>query len=287
MKTTPQKRMNTNPTPGKLYVVATPIGNLQDITLRALETLKTVDLIAAEDTRHTRKLLTAYNISKPLISYHEHNEQQSTEIIIAKLLNGNNVALVSDSGTPCVSDPGILLVNNAHCHNIDTEVVPGPSAVMAAISCAGINVAGFIFQGFLSSKKTNRTKEWVTLSENPRPIVFFESPHRLLRFLDEWSRYAPERHGVVCKELTKIHETIIRGSVEEIKRQMCKRTVKGEFVIILEAKNDEILLDWAKIDRMISRTLKTSKSRRDAALLVADQTGIPFRKIYKRILDRE
>lgn len=221
----------------KLYLVPTPIGNLQDFTYRAVEVLNTVDLILAEDTRTSSKLLKHYNISKPLTAFHQHNEHKSLDKIIDKINSGSTIALVSDAGTPGISDPGFLLVRACVENNIDVECLPGATAFVPALVSSGFPCDKFVFEGFLPHKKGRQTRLKLLQEEN-RTIVFYESPHRLLKTLQQFKEYfGDERKIAVCRELTKIHEEVIRGTAEELINYYNANTLKGEIVIIVEGKN--------------------------------------------------
>lgn len=221
----------------KLYLVPTPIGNLQDFTYRSVEVLNTVDLILAEDTRTSSKLLKHYNISKPLTAFHQHNEHKSLDKIIDKLNSGSTIALVSDAGTPGISDPGFLLVRACVENNIDVECLPGATAFVPALVSSGFPCDKFVFEGFLPHKKGRQTRLKLLQEEN-RTIVFYESPHRLLKTLQQFKEYfGDERKIAVCRELTKIHEEVIRGTAEELINYYNANTLKGEIVIIVEGKN--------------------------------------------------
>ncbi|MEP0860915.1 MAG: 16S rRNA (cytidine(1402)-2'-O)-methyltransferase [Ignavibacterium sp.] len=219
----------------KLFVVSTPIGNLKDITLRALETLKEVDFIICEDTRVTGNLLRHYEISKELISLNAFNESQKLHQIIEKILSGNSAALVSDSGTPTISDPGNRLISEAIKNKIEVIAIPGASAVIAALSISGLPTDSFVFEGFLPQKK-GRQKKLKQLAEEERTIVLYESVYRIEKLLDELIEHMPERFIVVCRELTKKFEECWRGFPAEIKSNVSEKIIKGEFVIIIAPK---------------------------------------------------
>lgn len=221
---------------GALYVVATPIGNLQDITLRALETLKTVDLIAAEDTRHTKKLLQHYGIETPLISFHQHSGAGRIEQIIRRLQAGESVALVTDAGTPGISDPGGALVEAAHKAGIRVVPVPGASAVTAILSVAGLPAHRFRFEGFPPRKEGARRKFFESLQGEDAPVVFYESPHRLLKTLQTAYEVLGDCGIVVGRELTKQFEEVFRGRLSEAIAHWQAKPPKGEFVIVLSAR---------------------------------------------------
>ena len=220
----------------KLFIVSTPIGNFKDITLRALETLKDVDFIICEDTRVTGNLLKHYGISKELISLNAFNESQKLYSVIQKILEGKNAALVTDSGTPTISDPGNRLISEAIKHNIELVAVPGASAVITALSISGLPTDSFVFEGFIPQKK-GRQKKLQQLSNENRTIVLYESVYRIEKLIDELTEYMPERFIVVCRELTKKFEECWRGYPSEIKEQLPDKVIKGEFVIVISPKN--------------------------------------------------
>jgi len=217
-----------------LYVVATPIGNLEDITLRAIRILKEADFIAAEDTRHSSILFNKYEIKKPMISFHAWSDERKLEQLLALLHEGKNIALISDAGTPGFSDPGYVLIKAAIEEGIRVEPIPGPAAFMAALSASGLPTHNFLFLGFLPMKKGRQTL-LTALKEEKRTIVFYESPHRLLRTLEELTGYFGERPVCVAREITKIYEEFFRGTAAEAYAHFTAKGVKGEFVIILGA----------------------------------------------------
>jgi 16S rRNA (cytidine1402-2'-O)-methyltransferase len=220
---------------GILYVVSTPIGNLDDITRRAVKVLEAVDAIVAEDTRKTSILLRHLGISKPLISFHEHNERKRTGELIRKLETGMSLALVSDAGTPGISDPGFLIVRECVLHNIQVVPVPGASALLAALTVSGLPTDRFIFEGFLPHKKGRRTRI-SSLKDEERTIILYESPHRILRTLRELGEVMADRQAVIGRELTKVFEEIQRGTLGELEQYFASRPVKGEFVLIIAGK---------------------------------------------------
>jgi 16S rRNA (cytidine1402-2'-O)-methyltransferase len=221
---------------GKLYVVATPIGNLEDITLRAIKVLREVDLIAAEDTRHTRKLLDRHEIRKRMISYHEHNEKEKAERIVEELRSGKSVALVSDSGTPTISDPGYVLVRRCIEEGIEVIPIPGPSAFLAALCVSGLPVHRFAFEGFLPHKAGRRRGRLKELAQEGRTLIFYESPHRLAKTLSDMLEILGDRKVVVARELTKVHEEVFRGTLEEAVERFGGERCRGEFTILVEGK---------------------------------------------------
>lgn len=213
--------------------MATPIGNMEDMTFRAVRVLNEVDLIAAEDTRETRKLLANYRIKKPLTSYFEHNQIFKGNEIVAKLLQGKNVALTSDSGTPGISDPGYHLVNLAISQGIEVVPIPGPTAAIAALCVSGLPTDRFIFEGFLPAKGAKREKVLLKYEKEESTAIFYESPHRLMRFLEDVLRLLGNRKVVVAREMTKMYEEIIRGKAEEIVKYYQDRKIRGEITILL------------------------------------------------------
>jgi 16S rRNA (cytidine1402-2'-O)-methyltransferase len=221
---------------GILYIVSTPIGNLEDITLRALRVLKEVDLIAAEDTRRTRGLLTHYGISKPLTSYFSHNEREKGEYILNRLKKGENIALVSDAGTPGISDPAYSLIRLALSDNIEVCPVPGPAGAIAALSISGLPTDRFIFEGFLPRKKGKRFKRLWSFVDEDRTIIIYESPHRILATLGEIREMLGNRHSAVIRELTKVYEEVIRGTIDEVMRRLERKTIRGEIILIIGGK---------------------------------------------------
>jgi 16S rRNA (cytidine1402-2'-O)-methyltransferase len=227
-------RSEEAPRAGTLYVVATPIGNLEDITARALRVLGTVDLIAAEDTRHSRKLLNHFGIRTPLISCHEHNERQRQEELVQRLLAGQQVALISDAGTPAIADPGYRLVCACHAAGVPVVPVPGPSALVAALSAAGVPTDRFVFEGYLPARAAARAACLQGLRDEPRTAVLYETPHRLLAALTAIAGVWGEgRPLVVARELTKLHEELFRGTVAEALARFGTAPVRGELVLIL------------------------------------------------------
>ncbi len=220
---------------GSLYIVATPIGNLEDITLRALNVLKNVDIIAAEDTRHTLKLLNHFEISKPLISYHRHNEDVKTEILIKKLKEGQNIALVSDAGTPGICDPGEEAIKKCIEENIKVIPIPGACAMINALICSGIDTSNFIFLGFLPLNKKLRNKKLKEIKDSIYTTIIYEAPHKLNSTLIDLKEILEDRQVVLARELTKIHEEFIRGNINEIIEK--SKEIKGEIILVIEGRN--------------------------------------------------
>jgi 16S rRNA (cytidine1402-2'-O)-methyltransferase len=216
---------------GTLYIVATPIGNLEDITLRALRVLKEADLIACEDTRHTRKLLAHYQISKPTVSYHEHNEHERSAELIRKLEAGLNIALVSDAGTPLISDPGLHIVRQAIDRQITVVPIPGPSALVTALSAAGLQTGEFTFIGFLSARRAARRARLKELADIKSTLIFYEAPHRIKAAIEDAREALGDRDCVVARELTKLHEEFVRGRLSEI--EVPEGSARGEIVLLV------------------------------------------------------
>ena len=220
---------------GTLYVVSTPIGNLADLTFRAVTTLKIVDLIAAEDTRTSRKLLGYYDINTPLIAYHDNNEITQAKKLVDKLKNGDSIAVISDAGTPCISDPGYRIVNLATKEDIEVVAIPGPSAVTAALSVSGLPTDHFYFEGFLPHKKGRKTR-FELLESLPATVVIFESPQRVIKTLNDMHNYWGERIISICRELTKMYEETFLGTIIEAGIYFSKSKPKGEFVLLVAKK---------------------------------------------------
>ena len=220
---------------GHLYIVATPIGNLEDITLRAINILKNVDIIAAEDTRHTLKLLNHFEISKPLISYHRHNEDTKTEILIKELITGKDIALVSDAGTPGICDPGEEIIKECIEQNIEVIPIPGACAMINALICSGISTKEFIFIGFLPLNKKLRKEKLEEIQKANKTLILYEAPHKLESTLKDLSTILEDRKIVLAREITKIHEEFIRGDIEFLIEK--SKEIKGEIVLIIEANN--------------------------------------------------
>jgi 16S rRNA (cytidine1402-2'-O)-methyltransferase len=223
--------------PGKLYLVATPIGNLQDITLRALETLRTVDVIAAEDTRRAAILLRHYEIRKPMVSYHNFNERTVTPRLLSELLNGKNIALITDAGSPGISDPAFYLLRETLANRIAAEAIPGPTALIPALTISGLPCHRFVFEGFPPIKK-GRQSFFQALAQEERTIVLYEAPHRVVRTFEAILEYWGDRRAALARELTKMHEEVLRGRVSELLALLAQRTLKGECVLVIAGKSD-------------------------------------------------
>lgn len=223
--------------PGRLFIVSTPIGNLKDITFRAVEILKTVDLIACEDTRHTRKLLSNYGIHVSTTSYFEHNKIQKGEYLIRLIKEGRKIALVSDSGTPGVSDPGFNIIRLAIQNGIEVTIAPGPCAFVAGLVLSGLPTDSFLFQGFLSNKKAKRRRQMELLKDEKRTIILYESPHRLLKLLEDAFDILGDRDIAVAREITKVFEETLRLKISRAIRHFTTHTPKGEFVVVISGKS--------------------------------------------------
>jgi 16S rRNA (cytidine1402-2'-O)-methyltransferase len=271
---------------GVLYIVATPIGNLEDITVRALKILRDVDLIAAEDTRKSGKLLSHYRIKNRLVSYHEHNEKRRTPELVDQLLEGTSIALVSNAGTPCVSDPGYRLVAAAVANKISVVPVPGPSAVMTAMSAAGLPTDSFVFIGFAPKKKGKRMKLLAELAFEPRALIFFESPRRILTFLEEVVSYIGDRPAVLAREMTKLHAEFIRGSVSEILETLeAKPEIKGECTLLVGGCQKEKAVGRAVVKAEITSALEKQKGGlSDIAKTIAQKYGLSKKEVYEMAL---
>ncbi|HUB32470.1 MAG TPA: 16S rRNA (cytidine(1402)-2'-O)-methyltransferase [Bryobacteraceae bacterium] len=271
---------------GRLYIVATPIGNLEDITYRAVRVLGEADLIACEDTRQTRKLLDHYGIQKPAISYHEHNELERAPELAARMLAGATIALVSDAGMPLVSDPGYRLVRAALENGIEVVPLPGPSAILAALAASGLPTDAFHFAGFLPSKTAQRLKLLESLHDEAATLVFFEAPHRIDEALEAIAQALGNRPVVVARELTKVHEEFLRGTAAEIRAALAAReAVKGEITILVgKAMGPEP--DARPVEEAVEELMRQGVPRMDAIKQVARKRGLPKRDVYERLLEK-
>ena len=271
---------------GTLYVVATPIGNLEDISARAIRILGEVDLIACEDTRHTRKLLDRYGIAKPLVSYHEHNEQARAAELLGYLQAGQNIALVSDAGTPLIADPGYRLVEQAREQGLTISPVPGPSALLAALCASGLPTDSFLFHGFLPPKQGQRRKLLEELKALPATLVFYEAPHRILETLADIGATLGPRLVVLARELTKIHEEFLRGTPGELQSVLAQRpSVKGEITVMV-GKGSDAEVDLTPLDAAVEKLIETGVPRMEALKTVARQRGVSKREVYRKLHER-
>ena len=273
---------------GKLYLVATPIGNLQDITLRAIRTLKEVDIIVAEDTRHTLKLLNHLEISKPLISYQRHSDEKRINEIIEKILEGKNIALVTDAGTPGISDPGSVVVRKCIENNIPFEVLPGATAITTALVYSGLDTTKFIFRGFIPRETKERKILTEEIKDKKETLIFYESPHRLIDSLDYLKQSLGNRDIAVCRELTKLHEDIYRGSIQDAYNWFLENKPRGEFVLVISGKSDsefraekEKELSGITIEQHLINLINQGIDKKDAIKIVAKEREIPKKEVYK------
>lgn len=271
---------------GTLFVCPTPIGNLEDITLRTLRTLKEVDLIAAEDTRRTIKLLNHYKIKKPLTSYHEHNKWEKGEVLLKKLKNGEDIGLVSDAGMPGISDPGEELIKSSIEENIEVEVLPGPTASITALILSGLPTDKFVFEGFLPSNKKDRIKELERLRNEKRTMIIYESPYRLVNMLKDIKEVLGNRQISISRELTKVYEETFRGTVEEGIKKF-KDQKKGEFVIIVEGGEieEENPFEKISIKDHIRMYIEQGFSKKEAVKKVALERKLPKNQVYKESIE--
>jgi 16S rRNA (cytidine1402-2'-O)-methyltransferase len=274
--------------PGTLYVVATPIGNLEDLSPRAARILAEVALIACEDTRHTRKLLEHFGIGTPLVSYHDHNERDRSIELTARLTTGDSIALVSDAGTPLISDPGYRFVDAALQAGIPVVPIPGPAAAITALSASGLPTDAFYFGGFLAPKEGQRRRQLEQAADLPATLIFYEAPHRILEALAEIEALCPHRPVVLARELTKLHEEFLRGSAAELHKTLAARpTIKGEFTILLgKPIQPETPADARPVTEAVAALEKEGLSRMDAIKRVARDRGLPKRDVYKEVEGR-
>ncbi|MGL5354331.1 MAG: 16S rRNA (cytidine(1402)-2'-O)-methyltransferase [Clostridium sp.] len=273
---------------GKLYLVPTPIGNLKDITLRALEVLENADIIAAEDTRQTLKLLNHFDIKKSLYSYHQHNEQGQSDNIITKLEEGLNIALVSDAGTPGISDPGSVIVSKCIEKGIAFEVLPGATAITTAVVYSGLDTTKFLFRGFLPRENKDRKVIIEEVINCKETLVFYEAPHRLLDTLTYLKDKLGNRKIAACRELTKLHEEIVRGTIEECINHFLDKRPRGEFVLVIEGKTDEEIKAerealWSDltIQEHILKVIDSGIDKKQAVKIVAKERNLPKNEVYK------
>lgn len=270
---------------GKLYVVGTPIGNLGDFSPRAVETLESVDFIAAEDTRVTLKLLNHFGIKKEMVSYFEHNKNERGDVIISRLVNGETCAICTDAGMPAISDPGEDLVKLCHENNIDVESVPGPTAFATALAISGMNTRKFTFEGFLSANKKERREELEELANEKRTMVFYEAPHKLTQTLKDMYEVFGERDIALVKEITKVHENVVRTDLKTASTMFDEEKPKGEFVVIVDGKKiEEKEISFDKAIEEAKRLMADGMSTNAAAKEVAKITSFKKNDIYKALL---
>lgn len=273
-----------------LYVVGTPIGNLSDMTPRAIETLNNVDFIAAEDTRVTLKLLNKFEIKKPLISYFEHNRTEKGQYIVDRIKSGEKCAIVTDAGMPCISDPGEDLVKLCREQGVRVEVVPGPTAVMSALAISGLCCSRFCFEGFLSTAKKSRFEHLESLKDETRTMVFYEAPHKLKATLNDMKKYfGGERKISLCRELTKLHEQVVLTNIDDAINMYEQNEPRGEFVLVIdgaEIKNNMInSLDEALL--IMREMVNSGKSKTDAAKLMAKNSVFKKNDLYKLLVEED
>ena len=272
---------------GTLYLVATPIGNLEDITIRALNVLKNVDLVLAEDTRKTLKLLNHFEISKKLISFYRHNEGVKIDYVLSLLEEGKNLAVVSDAGTPGISDPGEDLVRACIENNIKIVPIPGAVAFIQGLICSGFDTTRFVFEGFLPMNKRGRKERLNELKEETRTMIFYEAPHKLKYTIDDlYSAFGKERKIVFARELTKIHEEYLRMSLEEAKDYYEEKDIKGEFVVLVEGKqiDDKENISNESIEDLMKKYLAEGFDKKEAMKKVAKDKKITKSEVYKQLL---
>lgn len=272
---------------GVLYVCPTPIGNLEDITIRTLKVLEEVDLIAAEDTRHTLRLLNHYDIKKPMISYHEHNKKSKGEQLLEKLKEGTKIAIVTDAGMPGISDPGEDIIRLSIENGIQVIALPGATASILALVVSGFSTDKFVFEGFLPSKQKERKKELERIQNEERTIILYEAPHRLVKLLKDMLEVLGNRNISVSRELTKLHEETFRGTVLEAKEKFENVKPKGEFALVLEGAKivETDIYENVSIKEHIKIYMEEGLTKKDAVKKVADERKIPKNLVYKESLD--
>ena len=276
---------------GILYVAGTPIGNLGDMSPRAVETLENVDFIAAEDTRVTLKLLNHFGIKKPMVSYFEHNKHQRGEIICRRILSGENCAIVTDAGMPCISDPGELLVKQCEEYGIEVKAVPGPSAVISALAISGLPTGRFTFEGFLSVNKKSRMEHLESVKNETRTMIFYEAPHKLNATLRDMLGAFGNRSIAIVRELTKIHEEVIRTTLEQAVERYSEAPLKGEIVLVIDGAkpvdNNKVYTEEEAADLAIALAAEEDVSLSEASKKAAKETGIKKGIIYKLATERD
>jgi 16S rRNA (cytidine1402-2'-O)-methyltransferase len=278
------------PGTGCLYIVGTPIGNLEDITLRALRILKEVDLIACEDTRHTQKLLNHYNIAKTLVSYHEHNEMTRSPELLIQLEQGAKIALVSDAGMPLVSDPGYRLVTLCVRHKILVIPIPGPSAMLAALAAAGLPSEEFLFIGFLPQRTGERRRALEHLRIEDRTMIFYEAPHRVAESIADAQEILGDRPACIAREVTKLHEEFLRGRLSQLAESLAERPARGEITLVIGPPQPSAVIGQADSSQSLSdrveELIRQAKlDRKDALKLAAKERGLSRRAAYEQLVD--
>ena len=271
--------------PGKLFIVPTPIGNLEDITLRALRVLKEVDLIAAEDTRHTQHLLDHYGITTPLTSYHEFNERVKALALVERVKGGASIALVSDAGTPAISDPGFRLVVEAIDAGIPVIPLPGASALVTVLSASGLPTDRFLFAGFLPAKRSERAARLQALRAVGATLVFYEAPHRLRESMAAMAEILGDRRIVVAREVSKIHEEFLRGKLSEVASQLAEREIKGEITLVVHGSAGEAAISEAQLKAEIGRLTDDRLGVKEISELLGERYGLSKREVYRLVLE--
>lgn len=277
---------------GILYLCATPIGNLGDISQRVIETLSQVDLIAAEDTRNSIRLLNHFQIKTPMTSYHEYNKFDKAEKLIEQLVEGKSIALISDAGTPAISDPGEVLVDLCHKQGIIVTSLPGPCALITALTVSGLSTKRFCFEGFLPSDKKQRKKILTSLENETRTIIIYEAPHHIQKTIEELNRFLGNRRITVCRELTKKFETILQSTFEDFLQELNNTPPRGEYVVVIEGKDPQIMKadeiqNWMTIPLAQHMQLYVDKGlmQKEAMKEVAKDRGVTKREIYQQLLN--
>lgn len=286
------KRLDKNKTEGILYICGTPIGNLEDITLRVLKILKEVKLIAAEDTRHTKKLLNHYQINTKVTSYYEYNKIKKATYLVEMLKNSQDIALVSDAGMPGISDPGYVLVNLALKNNIKIIPIPGVSALITALVVSGLPTDKFVFEGFIPRKIKERKRYFKSIENEERTIIFYEAPHRLKRALKDMLDVWGERKIVIARELTKMYEEIIRGNLSQVLSEINTKEIKGEITLVVQGgirkkENDttDFLKDECIMEEYLKKLKKQGYSSKDIIKITQEKLDVPKNMIYKKLLE--
>jgi 16S rRNA (cytidine1402-2'-O)-methyltransferase len=269
-----------------LYLVATPIGNLGDISKRAIEVLEGCDIIACEDTRRTIKLLNAYEIKKPLVTFHKHNEKEAGEKLVQKAQEGSTICLVSDAGCPGISDPGEYLVKLFHENNLEVSVIPGPNAALSALMISGLPTEKFVFEGFLPSQEKIRREHLVKLCDEERTMLFYEAPHRIGKTLCNMRDIlGKDREAAVVKEITKLHERITRGTLELLCKMFSDENQKGEFVIVVKGGFSEFVKPSVSVSERYNELIENGMDRKEAMRTVAKEFNVSRREVYSKVND--
>lgn len=280
----PEDKVNTR---GKLYICPTPIGNLKDLTLRVIETLKVVDIIACEDTRRTRKLMNHLDIEQELISYHKFNQEGKGKKLIDMMLAGKDIALVSDAGTPAISDPGEYLVKDAVREGIEVISLPGPSAFVAALSASGLDTKKFLFYGFLPVKGSERKEALKEIVTSSHTVVIYESPHHINKTLKDLNNLIQNRKVVIAREVSKLHEEYLRGTVRQLYHQVKDKQVKGELTLVINGANKEEEAPWndLSIEEHLEDLISQGISKKDAIKIVSELRNVSKKQVYSKAIE--